>query len=129
MNSAFRATIVCCLSFFLLGSNSTIAGQSDVPPTCESFGGISDATTKRLVEIALTESKAKNISLKEYHSVFAVIDADHRNMKNEVIKKGVNFVVRFSPFRCDDWFTDGGGFDVEIDSKTFEVVKSGISLL
>ena len=37
--------------------------------------------------------------------------------------------VRFSPFHCGDLVLDGGGFDVEIDPKTFEVIDSYFSVL
>jgi hypothetical protein len=38
-------------------------------------------------------------------------------------------IVRFTPFRCEELGLDGGGFDVEIDPKTYAVIDSYTSVL
>jgi hypothetical protein len=120
-----------CFSLLLLlvANSFAFADESDMPPTCKNYSGINDATLKRIVAVAFEEAKRKRISLKRYHSVFAVFLRDITDGNNKVIKKGGYFGVRFSPYVCDDLSTDGGGFDVDIDPKSFKVIASRKSFL
>jgi hypothetical protein len=78
---------------------------------------------RKLAGIAFKDAERKSVSLRDYNRVFAV--PYHSRLEPDRKIWG----VRFSPFRCNEMVTDGGGYDVEIDPTTFEVIDSFFSAL
>lgn len=79
------------------------------------------ALIRKLAKIAFEEAERKGVSLRGYRQVFAVRYYSRSDRSRQI------WAVRFSPWRCKQLAVDGGGFDVEIDPKTFEVIDSYIS--
>jgi hypothetical protein len=77
----------------------------------------------RLAAIAFAEAKKKKIKLQGYAGFIAVKMESYRHGKHPI------YGLRFTPFACNEMGTDGGGFDIEVDRKTLEVIDSYHSTL
>lgn len=76
----------------------------------------------KLSKIAFWEAKRKGVSVQGYAGFIAV---EYTSQKTNRPIYG----LRFSTHACNTMGLDGGGFDIEVDPKTFEVIDSYISPL
>jgi hypothetical protein len=76
----------------------------------------------KLADIAYAEAKRKRAWVRDYRGFIAVEMNSYRH-KNRPI-----YGLRFTPFACNAMGLDGGGFDIEVDRKTLEVIDSYQSL-
>ncbi len=76
----------------------------------------------KLSNIGVWEAKRKGISVHGYAGFIAV---EYTSQKTNRPIYG----LRFSTHACDELGLDGGGFDIEVDPITFEVITSYISPL
>ncbi len=76
---------------------------------------------EKFATTAVSEAKKKKIDLSTYKSIFAVKTHSRLGNNRKIIG------VRVSTHQCDEHGLDGGGFDVELDPTTFEVIESYLS--
>ena len=105
----------------------------------------SKSVMDRLVVLARAEAQKKHVDRSAYNGIIAVdywsrkvLEDWHRTMQKQrdtnreassKMPPADIIGVRFTPFACNDMGTDGGGFDVDINPKTFEVLDSRNSLI
>ncbi|MFN0192551.1 MAG: hypothetical protein ACKVP5_11350 [Aestuariivirga sp.] len=77
----------------------------------------------KLAAIALREAARKRVDLDKYPGFIAVPYESRSDRSRKIIG------LRFSTFRCDERGFDGGGFDLEIDPNTLDVIDSYFSAL
>jgi hypothetical protein len=110
--SHVAAVLVCCS---LMTGTAWTANKR--PEICyDSF--IERNLMDKLANIAFAEAKRKKAWIRDYPGFIAVEMTSYRH-KGRLI-----YGLRFTPFACGEMGLDGGGFDIEVDRKTFEVIDS-----